>query len=99
MIQKYPVPFDARSIGNPKLFLNFESSNSKAVIAISDLIDDFDEDGFEEAFSIVSINDNGTLASCGAIYIMTFWNHFGNKFSATQGAGLCCRTRKYFKNT
>jgi len=57
MIQKYPVLFDARSIGNPKLFLSFESSNSKTVIAISDLIDDFDEDGFEEAFSIVSIKD------------------------------------------
>ena len=36
-----------------------------AVVAINDLIEGCDEDGFEEAFSILSIKKIRTLASCG----------------------------------
>lgn len=74
--------------------LALKSSTSMAVIANCDLIEDFDEDGFEEAFSILSIKKIRTLASGGAICIMTFSKHFGKYFSAPQDVGLCCRTRK-----
>ena len=43
--------------------LALKSSTSIAVIAFGDLIEDFDEDGFEEAFIILKVR---TLASCGA---------------------------------
>ena len=54
-----------------------------AVIAISDLIADFDEDDFEEAFSILSTK-NKDFGLLWSICIMIFSRHFPLKWSEPQ---------------
>ena len=84
MIQKHSVPLDEKSVEKPKLFLSFESSSSKAVIAISDVIDDFGEDGFQEAFSIQSIKNK---------HFGLLWGNLHNVIFETFRKQLFCTSR------